>query len=229
VSVRVGQREEELLVPLKEDDGLKSNLVTSGVSGEGLKLDQTTPTFGWRDIIGNVEPKASGAGSPSRSVYFGSIGQYSFALNDVSDFQFHIPHDYVPGTDLYFHVHWSHTDAVSISGTVAFSVFYSNAKGHNQADFGAEKTQDISYAVVDLTTTPQYRHRIDEIIISGASATATLIDRDDFEVDGLLLATLKMKTLPTFGGTGKIFIHTCDIHYQSTSVATKNKAPGFYT
>ena len=40
---------------------------------------------------------------------------------------------------------------------------------------------------------------------------------------------LKPTTLPTFGGSGKLFIHTCDIHYQSTNIATKNKAPNFYS
>lgn len=30
------------------------------------------------------------------------------------------------------------------------------------------------------------------------------------------------------GGGGKLFIHTCDLHYQSTNMATKNSAPNFY-
>lgn len=45
---------------------------------------------------------------------------------------------------------------------------------------------------------------------------------------GLLLATLKLNTLPTIGGGGKLFVHTCSIHYQSTNMATKNKAPNFW-
>jgi hypothetical protein len=207
----------------------EGGIIIPKTSGVGIKIDPQAATFGWRDIIGNVEPKSTGVGSPARAVYRGGqLGQYAFVVNDVCDFQFHLPHDYVPGTDLYFHVHWSHNDAVSITGNAVFEIYYSYAKGHNQAIFPAEKVLTITYATVNLTTTPQYQHRIDEVIMSGPSATATLMDRDDIEVDGLILATLKMATVPTFGGTGKVFVHTCDIHYQSSNMATKQRAPDFY-
>lgn len=203
-------------------------IVVAKTSGIGLKIDQSSPDFGWRDIIGNVQPKSSGAGSPTRAVYAGgTLGQYSFIANDLCDFEFHIPHDYVPGTDIYFHVHWSHT-GTSISGNAVFTIYYTYSKGHNQANFPAEKTVTITYNTTNIATTPQYRHRVDEVIISGPSATATLMDRDDIEVDGLVLATLKLTTLPTIGGGGALFIHTCDVHYQSTNIATKNRAPNFY-
>lgn len=206
------------------DDGI----VLPKTSGIGLKVDQDSTAFGWRDIIGNVQPKASGAGSPTRAVYAGgTLGQYSFIANDVCDFEFHIPHDYVPGTDIYFHVQWSHT-GTSISGNAVFTVVHTYSKGHNQAAFPAEKTVSITYNTTDIATTPRYQHRIDEVIVSGPAATASLMDRNLIEPDGLVLATLTMTTLPTIGGGGKLFIHTRDIHYQSTSTATKNKAPNFY-
>lgn len=206
------------------------SLVLPSTTGYGIKVDTATPTFGWRDIIGRVEPKATGAGSPTRAVYAGAnLADYAFVLNDVCDFNFHIPHDYVPGSDLYFHVHWSHTDAVSITGNVVFTIYHAYAKGHNQANFPAEKTQTITYATTDLATTPQYRHRVDEVAITAGTATGALFDNDIVEVDGLILVTLKVTGMPTFGGTGKLFIHTCDVHYQSNNMATKNKAPAFYS
>jgi hypothetical protein len=208
-------------------DGAGSILVPK-TSGIGIKVDYDEPTFGWRDIIGSVQPKATGAGSPARAIYRGNIGDYAFAHNDVCDFIFHIPHDYVPGTDIYFHIHWSHTDAVSITGDATFTIYHQYSKGHNQAVFPAEKTLTITHATTDLATTPQYRHRIDEAAISGSAATSAVMDRSLIEVDGLLGATLKLTSIPTFGGSGKLFIHTCDIHYQSTNIATKGKAPDFY-
>jgi len=33
----------------------------------------------------------------------------------------------------------------------------------------------------------------------------------------------------TMNGGAKPFVHSIDIHYQSTGVNTKNKAPNFYT
>jgi len=210
-------------------DYLSGVIILPKTSGTGIKVDVESPTFGWNDLIGTVEPKAVGAGSPARAVYIGGqLGGYAFVVNDVCDFEFHIPHDYVAGTDMYVHVHWSHTDAVSITGNAVFDFYYSYAKGHNQANFSAEKDITITYATTDLTTTPQYRHRLDEAALTAATATATLMDRDDLEPDGLILATLKLTTLPTMGGAGKLFIHHVDIHYQSTGVGTKQKAPNFY-
>lgn len=197
--------------------------------GGGIKIDADAPTWCWRDIIGKVIPKATGAGSPTRSVYIGGqLGQYSFVANDTYDMEFHIPHDYVPGTDVYIHIHWSH-NGTTISGNAVFDIYHSYAKGHNQANFVAEKNLTITFNTVDIATTPQYRHRIDEIIMSGASATATLMDRDDVEPDGLILMTVKITTLPAIGGGGKLFIHTSDIHYQSTNIGTKQKSPDFWT
>ena len=194
-------------------------------SGGGIDLDGA---FGWRDIIGKVIPKAVGAGSPTRAPYMGGqLGQYAFVAGDAYDIEFHIPHDYAPGTDIHIHVHWSH-NGDAISGSAVFDFYHSYAKGHNQANFSAEKNLTITYPTVDVANMPQYRHRIDEVIMSGPSATATLMDRDDLEPDGLILMTCKLTALPVIGGGGKLFVHTVDIHYQSSNISTKNKAPNFY-
>lgn len=207
---------------------LTEDLVLSNVKGRGVYVDTAEPVFGWRDIIGPVVPKASGAGSPTRRQYAGgNVYDWSFAANDVCDFVFHIPHDYVPGTDLYIHVHWSH-NGTAISGNAVFTFYAQYAKGHDQAIFGSEISNTITYATVDVTTTPQYRHRIDEIAISTSGGDANHLDSDAIEVDGLILGQLKMTTLPTIT-SGNLFVHTVDVHYQSTNMATKNKAPNFWT
>lgn len=200
-------------------------------TGTGIKVDVDNPTFGWRDIIGAVMPKATGAGSPTRAVYAGAnVADYAFIANDVCDFIYHIPHDYVPGTDLFFHVHWSHT-GTSITGNAVFTVYHTYAKRTlaGTAIFPAEKTNTVTWATTDLATTPRYAHRVDEIPLTSAAGSASLTANSLIEVDGILLVTLKLTTLPTIGGGGKLFIHTCDIHYQSTNMATKNSAPNYYT
>lgn len=207
-----------------------TSLVLPKASGVGLRVDEHSPTFGWRDIIGSVNPKAQGAGSPTRAAYAGAnVADYAFIANDLCDFTFHTPHDYVPGTDLYFHVHWSHT-GTSISGNAVFTVYHTYAKRTlaGTTVFPAEKTNTITYATTDIATTPQYAHRVDEIPLTSAAGSATLTANGQIEVDGILLVTLKLTTLPTIGGGGKLFIHTCDIHYQSTNMATKNSAPSYY-
>lgn len=183
---------------------------------------------GWRDIIGRVVPKVTGAGTPARAIFRGGkIGQYAFVAGDLYDMEFHIPHDYVPGTDIYIHVHWAH-NGTTITGNAVFDFFHTYAQGHNVGTYPAEKQITLTYPTVDIATTPQYRHRIDEVIMSGPSATVTLMDRDDLTPDGLILMACQLTTLPTIGGGGKLFINHVDIHYQSNNLSTKNKAPDFY-
>lgn len=198
--------------------------------GIGVKVDTEHPTFGWRDIIGAVNPKATGVGSPTRAAYDGAnIADYAFVANDVCDFCFHIPHDYVPGSDLYFHVHWSH-NGTSISGNAVFTIYhtYASRTAAGTTIFPAEKTNTITYATTNIATTPQYAHRVDEIPLTSAAGSSTLTANSVIEVDGILLVNLKLTGLPTIGGAGKLFIHTCDVHYQSTNMATKNSGPNYY-
>lgn len=205
------------------------NLVLPKTSGVGIKVDPAAPTFGWRDLTCAIDPRATGTGTPVRTLYRGTIYQYAFTAGDIADFDdgFHIPHDYVPGTDLYVHVHWSH-NGTAISGSAVFEITMTYAKGHNQANFGPEVTQTITVATPDIATVPQYRHRGDEVQASTAGGSATRHNTTDIEVDGMFLGYIKLVTLPTVTG-GSLFVHTVGIHYQSSNMATKGRAPNFYT
>lgn len=192
--------------------------------GQGIKVGRN---FGWRDVLGKIAPKASGAGSPSRTQYYGAnVYDYSFALNDVCDINYHIPHDYVPASDLHFHVHWSH-NGTNISGNVVFTLYWHYAKGFDQQIFHTEKSTTITYNTTDLTTTPRYQHRVDEVKITAGTADANNTLNTDIEPDGMILGVIKVTTLPTITG-GNLFIHEVDLHYQSTNMCTANKAPDFW-
>lgn len=187
-------------------------------------------TLVWKDLVGFPIARNSGGTAPQLSTFRGGqIQEYSFAANDVIGFSFHMPHDYAPGTDVYLHVHWSH-NGTAISGNMVWTYYASYAKGHNQANFPAEVTGPITYATTNIATTPQYRHRIDEIQLSAASPSASQLDTDDLEVDGLILVQLVATTIPTItgGSPNEPFLLTVDIHYQANYIGTKNKAPNFY-
>jgi hypothetical protein len=186
------------------------------------------PASGWRDIVGAVAPKASGVGFPARAAWNGTIADYSFILNDVCDFCFHIPHDYVPGTDLSLHVHWSH-NGTAITGNATFTLYhtYASRTVAGTTVFPAEKTNTINWATTNIATTPKLAHRMDEIAITSAAGSASLTANTLIEVDGLVLATLKLTSLPTITG-GKLFVHSVDLHYKSNNAGTKNSAPNYY-
>lgn len=209
---------------LKDSSG---NPVMEKTSGVGVKVDTTTPTFPWEDILGDVRPKTTGAGTPAVATFIGgNCQQYAFGANDVCDFVYHIPHHYLPGSDIFWHVHWAH-NGTNITGNVVFTYYLTYAKGFNQANYGAEVTGTITYDTTDIATTPQYRARVDEVQISASTPTGSQIDTGNIEVDGLLLMRLKLTTLPTITA-GSLFIMTCDIHHQSIGIGTKQKAPNFY-
>lgn len=212
-------------------DGV-GGLMIPKTSGLGLKVDSTgTPTFPWMDLIGDITPKTSGAGAPTLAAFRGgNVRSFFYSAGDDGDAVFHVPHDYVPGSDMFLHLHWAH-NGTAISGNLVVDFYLTYAKGHNQANFAAEVNRTLTVSTPDIATVPQYRHRVDETQITAASPAASQIDSDIIEVDGLILVRFETTTIPTITGgtTNEPAFFTLDIHYQSTGVGTKQKAPDFWT
>lgn len=209
--------------------------VIDKASGSGIKVDTTTPTYPWQDITGYMLPDQAGANTPTLAAFRGgSVRRYFFTATDKVDCEFHIPHDYVPGTDLYLHYHWSH-NGTSISGSQVVTMAYTYSKGHNQSGeiFGAEKTQNFTDAGITLAAYPRWGHFITEAAITSTGGSATLIDNALIEVDGVLGVSLAQSTIPSIGGgsPNEPCIFFIDLHYQSTGIGTKQKAPSptFYS
>ena len=193
-------------------------------SGIGIRVDLAAPTFGWRDLQGKVT-NSKGATKPSEITYRDGITQFQFGAGDDVELEYHIPHDYVPGTDIHLHVHWSHNSGSVTGGSIVLTYEITYCKGHNQAAFPATVTGTIIGTASDV----QYRHIISEGQISAAAPEAGVqIDTDDLEPDGLLLCRIEMTTNNMTGATPSPFIHEVDVHYQSTNLATKQKVPDFY-
>ena len=97
--------------------------------------------------------------------------------------------------------------------------------------YPAEKTLTITYPTVDIATTPRYIHRVDEVQLSSAGGSVTLMDTAVLEPDGIVAVNFTMTTLPTItgGSPNQIFVFHVDLHYQSTKTTTKNKTPNFWT
>lgn len=205
-----------------------TSLVLSKNSGVGIQVDPASPTFGWRDLIGAVIPKSTGVGAPTLDTITGNLRGWRYSAGDDGDGGYHIPHDYVPGSDLYLHAHWTH-NGTNISGSFVINIYVTYAKGHQQASFSAEKMLTITDGSLTIVNTPALWHRIPEVQLSTPGGSASLLDTDLIEVDGLIIVHYDVATIPTItGGSGEPFILTLDLHYQSSNLATKNKSPGFY-
>lgn len=194
----------------------------------GIKVDLAFPSFGFRDILGETTTRNVGATKPSFEAYNGVISQFRFSAGDEEHYDFHIPHDYVAGTDIFLHVHWSQISATNTGGTVDFKYSFVHAKGHNQAAFTSTPLTD-TFTSADVGIR-QYQHNLDEIQISSVTPSATQMQSNDLEPDGVILMTFEMNAnnLTDSVSPTDPFIHYVDIHYQSTNVATKSKVPDFY-
>ena len=207
---------------------LPVGLVVGKAKGTGIKVDPDSPTTTWRDLLGNTAPKSGGANAPTLAVMRGGRTQsYFYSVGDRGDDWYHIPHDWA-GTDLHLHVHWGH-NGTSISGTFTVTCYLTYAK--RDSIYQAEITTTISRGSLNLTLAPQWCQRVDEIQLSAASPTASQLDTDNIEVDGVIRLHYEVTAIPTIGGgsTNEPYIEYVDIHYESTNVGTKNKVADFYT
>ena len=213
-----------------------TDLILSKHSGNGIKVDTDFPTFGFADIIGDQFSKNTGATKPTLATYNGATKAWQFGDGDEAYISYHIPHDHVPGTDIFLHIHWSQTSATVTGGTIDFRYSAIYAKGHNQADGSAfistPKTGLFSSININdgASGLDRYQQHLTEIIISGEEATAALLDRDDFEPDGVIELTLEMDANNLTDSVSVLdpFIHFVDIHYETTGlIGTKQKVPDF--
>ena len=210
-----------------------ANLIFQKASGNGIKVDTTTPTFGFADLIGDQFAKNTGGTKPALTAYNGVVNAWKFANGKEAFLSYHIPHDYVLGTDIHLHIHWSQNATGATGGDVDFRYTAIYAKGHNQATGSVFTTTPKTALFTSITLAgaglTQYQQHLTEVTISAATATGALFDRDDFEPDGVIELTLEMDANNLTGTPSDPFIHYADIHYQTTGIiGTKSRTPDFY-
>lgn len=205
------------------------DLMVPRTQGKGLRTDsQGTPSYGWHDLLGTVfVPDPQAINAPSYELYVGTLYQYQFAVNDEGQFVFHLPHDYVVGTDIYIHAHWSHNSTDVTGGQVTWGFQVTYAKGHDQASFSIP----VSIVEVQEVSTTRYQHMVCEGPASIVGGSATLLNTNLLEPDGLIFGKvyLAANTMTVSqGGIPDPFLHTVDIHYQSAVIGTKSRSPDFW-
>lgn len=205
-------------------------LVLPKTSGVGIKTDADgTPAYGWKDLVGDVSVRGIGGTDPAFNVFRTNIRKHQFTVNDEVWVDFHMPHDYAPGTDIYIHAHWAIIVDTGTSGGVTWGWDVTYAKGYEQEAFPATinttKQQNLATGV---GTNGQYVHHIAEVQLSAASPSASQLDSDNLEVDGLIMVRCYLSG-NTINGTPEPFLLFTDLHYQSTQLATKGRNSPFYT
>ena len=207
---------------------VNGKIVLPKATGNGIKIDLTTPTFGFRDIIGEQFAKNTGATKPVITAYNGVINAWKFEVGDEAYISYHIPHDYVAGTPIFLHIHWSHNFTTVTGGTVTFKLTSISARAHNQEAF---QSSPAVGTFTGTASTVQYQQILSEVLYSDGTPTGLEIDTATLEPDSVIELTFEVDAnniTVSGGGVPDPFIHYVDIHYQSTNIATKAKAPDFY-
>lgn len=192
------------------------NRIFPKTEGDGIRVDPDAPTFPFRDLLGPIEVRITGAGRPVWSQVDSTVfWDFKFDVNDSCWLNYHIRHDYAPGTDIFFHIHWFSNG--SNVNPVKWQIEYAYADGHGDGVFPlASATTATAEEAPDGT---MYTHYVTE---TSAQTIAML-------PDGIIQTRFTRITNGATDNTDDIFVKEADIHYQSTNIGTKNKAPDFYT
>lgn len=214
--------EDSITLPNESGHGIRLGNFYNGAPVPGSYQN----AFGWRDITAEVSIRGVTATDPT----FTQVGSsafrfYRFAIDKLVWFNFHIPHDYLPGSPVHFHVHWFTDDAAT--GNVTWQWTYAYAKGFEQEafDFALANSPLTTANVITATAASAgaYVHNVTEtegVVIPGLT-----------EPDGMICVQLKRisnGTSPLNELSSNPYMITSDIHYRSTNLATLQKSPNFY-
>lgn len=186
--------------------------LTFGTSAEVFTGDAN---YGWRDITSDISVKGSGVNNPSWATIRNGINGYTFSPTTMQEawVNFHINHDYAVGTPIYLHAHW--VNPGTNIGYVRWGFEYTIAKGHQQETFPASTT-----VYVNQLCSGQYYHHVAEISTGITSAS--------LEPDSLVLVRVFRDAADVNDNcTDAVALVMCDVHYQASKWATKNKSPNF--
>lgn len=191
--------------------------VVSNSKGDGIKLNAENPQYGWRDLLSPTTVyEGAAAHKPTFETFIGNIRAYQFDVNDESFHEFHIPHDYVPGTDVWVHAHWTYNGAAA-TGSVTWTWEASLAQGYARGVYNAPVLVSATQTAPAVPLT----HMIAAVKLSSSGGVGGLLNTDLIEPDALIKTRLFLAA-NTMSDAKKPFMSFSDMHYQSTNLSTKN-------
>ena len=197
-----------------------SQLTWNEVDGNWDQL-QTRTGQGWNDLVGEIDVRA-GANSPSATIFIGGISAYEFSPTTMNEcyVNFHIRHDYIDGTMVYPHVHWSNN--IDAAGVVRWGFEYTMARRNDSTGvvtFGATQTLYIERQV-DLGDV--FQHHVNESA-DGLGIAGTILEPDAL----ILCRVFRDATSPNDTFPQPIHLFNADVHYECHTLATPLRTPPF--
>lgn len=196
---------------------------------DGIKVNNKYP---WMDVVGTLAPRSSSTGAAIQTSLFNAlVAGYPLTATSVVDVIFHVPHDYMPGTDVFLHHHWGH-QGTAISGSLVITANISMVT--RTAGISVMTTPVVSTTTISgltITNMPKWSVRIDETQISTPGGSSTMLDTNAITPDSLIIIRYSTPTIPSLSGSAvknNPYFFASDIHMQSNMIGTPNKDPNFY-
>lgn len=169
----------------------------------------------WKDVVGEIRTHGNKTTEPDFVIYKNNIMAYEFEIGDEAWTNFQVPYDYMNGTDIYLHFHWSTNSATVTGGTVTWKaeVVYTDKYGNEPLAQRAIKT-------TQNPRTTQYQQMISEVQLSSLAPNPNQFHTRNIKHGGIIMvrAYLYANNMTDRAGEPKPFLHFIDIHYQATVV-----------
>jgi hypothetical protein len=199
----------------------KGSALTYAEMDANLTAIETRTATGWNDLVQDVTVR-TGSNAPSPTIFIGGISAYEFSPTTMNEcfVNFHMRHDYIAGTMVYPHVHWSHN--TDVSGVVRWGFEYTLARRNDSTGNVTFASPTTLYIEHNVTAGTQYQHHVNE------SADGLGIAGTDLQEDALIIcrvfrdATHANDTYPD-----PIHLLTVDIHYECDTLSTPLRVPPF--
>jgi len=189
---------------------------------DGNFTDLVGRVEGWNDLVQDVVVRAGTANAPAVNPYRDGLYAYAFDPDSVNECftNFHFGHDYIPGSMVYPHVHWSPN--TTSTGVVRWGVEYTWARRHDSTGQTAFPASQTLYIETSIDNNHQYQHMVNE------SADGLGIPGSTMEVDSIIMCRFfrdGSHVNDTF--PDPVFLLSVDIHYQSLVKTTPSRFPPF--
>lgn len=189
----------------------------AGVDPKGFMLYKP----GWKDLLSSINSaKTAGANVPAWTNIRDGLYGYGFSAAALKEVfvNFHVPHDYMPQSDIYPHIHYVPTTD-EVQGVVrwGFEFTYSDREGTLPAS-------TTVYVEQTIAANSQY----EQLVAETADADALSGQDYVFEVDGVLVCRVFRDGAHANDTYAGVVVGTfVDLHYLSDRDTTLNKAAPF--
>ena len=183
------------------------------------QLNLLAEDAGWNDLLGEFIDRTSGTDRPTLATPFNGhhmLVWSSTALNQTT-VNWHLRHDYKPGSAVYPHIHFRPTG--NVSGNVHWRFILSATKGHGQtAGIPTATTIDL---IFPIPANSLGTHFVAEIPAPGWYTT-------ELKWDTVIHCTVQRRAdLATDTYNATVAAWQADLHYQVGRIATPARLPPF--